>query len=320
MAALGVTIPVVYPSGEDGWHSWNSFRRICGNTNQLTVALKLTNEMTTVPDRWCAEPVHHVIVPTDIFVKNNNGYPVLPKAHQQFLTLLFSHFKAHVVVDLVPTKDEDDKLSDVSNYVNYIARLFQQRPEISAAEVFGLSYRDYLQAPLQPLQDNLESQTYETFEKDPVKYVQYEEAVFRCIEDKEKRGKRSLVLMVVGAGRGPLVQACLNAAERANCKDFEVWAVEKNPNAVITLRHKKKDEVQWAAVTIIHEDMRSWRAPKKADIMVSELLGSFGDNELSPECLDGAQRFLAEDGVSIPEHYELKCLFPPETVHLIYLL
>jgi len=25
---------------------------------------------------------------------------------------------------------------------------------------------------------------------------------------------------------------------------------------------------------------------------VSELLGSFGDNELSPECLDGAQRFL----------------------------
>jgi protein arginine N-methyltransferase 5 len=26
--------------------------------------------------------------------------------------------------------------------------------------------------------------------------------------------------------------------------------------------------------------------------MVSELLGSFGDNELSPECLDGAQRYL----------------------------
>ena len=25
---------------------------------------------------------------------------------------------------------------------------------------------------------------------------------------------------------------------------------------------------------------------------MSELLGSFGDNELSPECLDGAQKFL----------------------------
>ena len=30
------------------------------------------------------------------------------------------------------------------------------------------------QAPLQPLMDNLESQTYETFERDPVKYKQYE--------------------------------------------------------------------------------------------------------------------------------------------------
>jgi len=37
--------------------------------------------------------------------------------------------------------------------------------------------------------------------------------------------------------------------------------------------------------------------------LVSELLGSFGDNELSPECLDGAQAYLKEDGVSIPQAY-----------------
>lgn len=30
----------------------------------------------------------------------------------------------------------------------------------------------------------------------------------------------------------------------------------------------------------------------QVDILVSELLGSFGDNEVSPECLDGAARFL----------------------------
>ena len=47
-------------------------------------------------------------------------------------------------------------------------------------------------------------------------------------------------------------------------------------------------------------DMRLWAAPEPADILVSELLGSFGDNELSPECLDGAQRFLAPGGISIP--------------------
>jgi protein arginine N-methyltransferase 5 len=56
-------------------------------------------------------------------------------------------------------------------------------------------------------------------------------------------------------------------------------------------------------VTIVAADMRYWEAPQKADILVSELLGSFGDNELSPECLDGAQRFLREDGISIPSSY-----------------
>ena len=50
-------------------------------------------------------------------------------------------------------------------------------------------------------------------------------------------------------------------------------------------------------------DMRAWQAPEQADILVSELLGSFGDNELSPECLDGAQRFLKPDGISIPCAY-----------------
>jgi len=38
--------------------------------------------------------------------------------------------------------------------------------------------------------------------------------------------------------------------------------------------------------------MRELAVPAHADILVSELLGSFGDNELSPECLDGAMRFL----------------------------
>lgn len=30
---------------------------------------------------------------------------------------------------------------------------------------------------------------------------------------------------------------------------------------------------------------------------------SISDNELSPECLDGAQSFLADDGISIPCKY-----------------
>lgn len=51
-------------------------------------------------------------------------------------------------------------------------------------ERFARGYEDYLQCPLQPLMDNLESQTYEIFEKDPFKYNQYQNAIYQAIIDK----------------------------------------------------------------------------------------------------------------------------------------
>lgn len=63
---------------------------------------------------------------------------------------------------------------------------------------FARGYEDYLQCPLQPLMDNLESQTYEVFEKDPVKYSQYEKAMHLAICDKipeeEKETKEMYVI------------------------------------------------------------------------------------------------------------------------------
>jgi len=57
------------------------------------------------------------------------------------------------------------------------------------------------------------------------------------------------------------------------------------------LQHRKAKE--WGDnVRLVFGDMRTIEVPEKADILISELLGSFGDNELSPECLDGAMRFL----------------------------
>jgi len=59
----------------------------------------------------------------------------------------------------------------------------------------------------------------------------------------------------------------------------------------LSLQQRKASE--WnEKVGILFGDMRSLVLPEPADIIVSELLGSFGDNELCPECLDGAMRFL----------------------------
>ena len=50
-----------------------------------------------------------------------------------------------------------------------------------------VGYDDYLQSPLQPLMNNLESHTYEVFEKDPIKYVLYEDAIAAAILNKQPK-------------------------------------------------------------------------------------------------------------------------------------
>ena len=44
-------------------------------------------------------------------------------------------------------------------------------------------------------------------------------------------------VMVLGAGRGPLVEAALRAAERAEAP-VQLYAVEKNPNAALRPAHE----------------------------------------------------------------------------------
>ena len=130
------------------------------------------------------------------------------------------------------------------------------------------------------------------------------------------RSQNPLTVLVVGAGRGPLVQAALNAAILSNV-DVQIWAVEKNFNAVVTLRNRFKQQQQQQSpsvealtntVTVLFCDMRDLRSKcpdLSVDIIVSELLGSWGDNEASPECLNAMESggFLKSGGVMIPQSY-----------------
>nr|VDD40740.1 unnamed protein product [Brassica oleracea] len=302
----------------DSWELWNSFRLLCEHDSKLSVALDV---MSTLPSetslgRWMGESVRAAIISTDSFLTNARGYPCLSKRHQKLIAGFFDH-AAQVVVSGKPVHNlpkasdsntEGTQRHPLRSYLDYVAYLFQKMEPLPEQERIELGYRDFLQAPLQPLMDNLEAQTYETFERDSTKYIQvccYQRAVAKALVDRvpdEKASELITVLMVVGAGRGPLVRASLQAAEETNRK-LKVYAVEKNPNAVVTLHNLVKLEGWEGIVTIISCDMRFWNASEKADILVSELLGSFGDNELSPECLDGAQRFLKPDGISIPSSY-----------------
>uniref|UniRef100_A0A673AER9 Protein arginine N-methyltransferase 5 n=1 Tax=Sphaeramia orbicularis TaxID=375764 RepID=A0A673AER9_9TELE len=269
------------------------------NANLAPIEVGADMPSDAVIDKWLGEPIKAAILPTSIFLTNKKGFPVLSKAHQR---IIFRLFKLEAQFIFTGTSRHTEK--DFRSYLQYLEYLNQNRPAPNAYELFAKGYEDYLQSPLQPLMDNLESQTYEVFEKDPIKYSQYQQAVYKCLLDRvpeEQKDTNVQVLMVLGAGRGPLVNASLRAARQADRK-LRVYAVEKNPNAVVTLENWRFEE--WGdQVTVVSCDMREWAAPEKADIIVSELLGSFGDNELSPECLDGAQHFLKDDGVSIPCSY-----------------
>ena len=327
-----------------GFALWHALRELCGHHPRLCIALEVSAELPDAPaggdggggavealdPRWLGEPVRAALLPTDAYLTNKHGYPTLSRRHQAVVSALFTrdvqvvlhgdslHTPPQPPLPAAP-KPEPSAGSDgkdgqsapsrphpLEPYREYISYLYRKLPAPSECELAESGYRDYLQSPLQPLADNLESATYETFERDQIKYDTYQSAVEAFLRDKvpEERVASAppVVLMMVGAGRGPIVAACLRAAD-ATGRRVRMYAIEKNPNAVVTLQRRAEAEGWGDRVTLIASDMRHAAPPEQADALVSELLGSFGDNELSPECLDGAQRFLKPDGVSIPQEY-----------------
>ena len=322
----------------------------------------------------------------EAFTRNPKGYPVLSKAQQVFVSRFMRlrtrpwlllcdvgplpgllDLAAHVVSNTAappisstsyPTPAEaftypvttEKFLKDPTPHLSYLRNFQTRQPLQSQLERFGAGYQDYLQAPLQPLTVNLESITYEVFEKDPVKYDWYEKAIARALHDWIEQGKPTsnangrVVVAVVGAGRGPLVTRALRASEDVGVA-IDMWVLEKNPNAFVLLQ-RHNEEIWGNQVNLVKSDMRTWKGPVRPvpspmdpsapigqarssftsdaevdrdyliatangttanyaiDILISELLGSFADNELSPECLDGVQHLLnPTHGISIPSSY-----------------
>ncbi|RLU15326.1 hypothetical protein DMN91_012320 [Ooceraea biroi] len=249
---------------ENPWEWWNTFRAI---------------------DRWLGEPVRCLVLPTTLFLTNKKGYPVLSKAHQAIV-------KKFAALEIQFILTGATRYQSISYYHNYLDFLWKSCQTNGTVEKFARGYEDYLQCPLQPLSDNLESQTYEIFEKDPVKYREYQNAIYEAIKTTVSKleEERKIIIMVVGAGRGPLVTASLNAGETSPAGNQDLRGGEEpecrdNPGGD---SERRLEGLSHGGI-VRHEGLES---PEKADIIVSELLGSFGDNELS-----------RNDGINIPQSY-----------------
>jgi protein arginine N-methyltransferase 5 len=94
--------------------------------------------------------------------------------------------RCQAIVILKPrylTDNYQDHMSYICEY------LFKSHDKLDKDEQAEVNYRNYLQSPLQPLADNLESATYETFENDSIKYELYEESMYKAMLDKKNFGK-----------------------------------------------------------------------------------------------------------------------------------
>jgi protein arginine N-methyltransferase 5 len=232
-------------SAADPWEAWNALRAMTESHPHVSVVLEVTDALPeqAALDVWLAEPVKAAILPTSIFMANAKGYPTLAKRHREFVQALHVHNVQFLLVGRpAPLQGAAAAAAAAGGggaapeasyrpYLQYITYLLRQASPFTEKDGFESPYYDVLQAPLQPLMDNLESQTYETFERDPVKYDQYEAAAAAALADRP--ASIVTVVMVVGAGRGPLVRRVL-AASDATGRPVRVYAVEKNPNAVIT--------------------------------------------------------------------------------------
>ena len=84
---------------------------------------------------------------------------------------------------------EKGTMAKYYEYMNYLFKNFQvENNETSIKYIKG--YEDCLQNPLQPLMDNLESTVYEIFEKDPVKYYQYQIAIQKALLDRVSESEK----------------------------------------------------------------------------------------------------------------------------------
>ncbi|GBP55496.1 Protein arginine N-methyltransferase 5 [Eumeta japonica] len=329
---------------QETWKWWSQFHARLEFDKRVGAVLELTPDLppSHLLHHWLGEPVKAIILPTSIFQTNKKGYPVLSRAHKDFVLQMISR-DAQVIIT-------GAHHCNVDYYFIYLHKVWNLRPKENDPMLdFALGWEDYIQTPLQPLADNLDTHTYNVFEKDPIKYNQYQKALvqalldlkeeepsYNCTETKEERVnyqpnednsnktdetesheksnyknlesdqgdnkkiKKTFTIMVLGAGRGPLIKAALNASEITGT---QIIAVEKNPVAVVVLTALIRELWQGRNVQVVSGDMRYIQQDTQADIIKQNQYPTLCSNSatVTSECRT-ARRAARADYTAAPAH------------------
>lgn len=121
-----------------GWSVWNQLRTLLGNSPLVGIALELTSvvpEDGEVLQRWIAEPIRALIIPSSVFRANSSGDPALPKFLKNFVSKLMRH-NVQLIIETV-----NDEQPVGQNYEAAI-QLHRNSPSHSsnASKMFHLSH------------------------------------------------------------------------------------------------------------------------------------------------------------------------------------
>ena len=258
----------------DNYQEWVEFSCLCGNPPNMFVFPYLSNNSAEL-SLWNSTHLFSVMVKD----KNYNQDGSLMNDLGLFLYVLLERS----IPVFIPSKCEN------LTFVNMFSPIYNIIQNVNIDP-----FSDSLRVPLETINNDLTSAVYETFEEDKVKYEKYQAAIEKAI--KAKSNQKDLIIAVAGAGRGPLVDCALRVGAVNN------YVIEKNKNAFQYIKLNKEMESP-DTIQLFYGRIEEVELPKKVDILITELLGGFGDNELSPECLANCERFLNEGAISIPQEY-----------------
>lgn len=310
----------------------------------ISLAVPRIRTPSHVLNRWLCEPVSCLLVSSSIFATNQYSYPVLHKFNQTLITKFQavngnsqpnSNGELCIILHGMEKYASQIKGGEAAylEYVNYLLKRGDKQlishdrgatnemknkrtksggnnDNNESNKLISHSHLDVysprLMPPLKPNSENLSNYVYSVFEKDTAKYGLYQLAIEKALTKllSENRSGQ-LTILIAGAGRGPLVDRTVHLLRHFRClNEVRIIALEKNPQACLYLQ-KRNFDLWNNRVTIIMEDMRQWRGESlNVDLCVSELLGSLGCNELSPECLYAVERFHSKPNtIFIPQTY-----------------
>lgn len=110
---------------EDTWVWWNRFRSGADFDSKIGLALEMSSDIPCEAElkRWLGEPVAQLILPSHVFIRNSQNYPVLTKAHQAIVVA----FMRNNVNFLVKSHRDDGSVAHYSDYIRHLCNIHYKK-------------------------------------------------------------------------------------------------------------------------------------------------------------------------------------------------